>query len=412
MRDVATNHTRPIWAEVSASALISNLNAAELAARRQVGAAAGVIAVIKANAYGHGARECAPVLAATGVAWLGVTSVGEGVTVRRSLGILPQNISPNVLVMCGVWPGEIEALLQNCLTPVIWEPYHLDLLEAEARTRNMPPQSLAVHVEIETGMARQGVPAGPILGAFLERFTATSPLRLDGVLTHMASTEEVGNEQNDVQMRRFEEAFKQIESAGFMPSWVHAGNTSAIDGGVALRRLVAIAERSGALPLGRSGLGLYGYTLPLEPDAVPTLQPALKPALTWKTRVVSLREIAPGDAVGYSSTYIAMRPMRLALLPVGYADGFRRELSSTNERQGGAALIQGQRAPIVGRVSMDLTVVDITAIPGVAIGDEAVLLGSQGSETISAEEHAELAETIVYEILCGISDRVPRIVVE
>ena len=162
-----------------------------------------MLAVVKADAYGHGATECAPVLAAAGARWLGVTSAEEGVAVRGALGVLPQGLSPRVLVMCGIWPGEEAACIERGLTPVVWEPYHLDLLEAEARRRGMPPGSLPVHAEIDTGMARQGVAPGALLDRLLQRFPAGSPLALEGVLTHFASTECAEDPQNEQQMRAF-----------------------------------------------------------------------------------------------------------------------------------------------------------------------------------------------------------------
>ena len=250
-------------------------------------------------------------------------------------------------------------------------------------------------------------------------------------------------------MARFDAALQQVKAAGLRPEWVHAGNSSTVDAGTPLQSLRGLAEGVGARVMARPGLALYGYSLPLESvktAAGPLLdaeysphddriasaaagetawvggrvRQALQPVLSWKTRIVSLREVAAGDTIGYGAAYIAARPMRLALLPVGYADGLRRELSGSNTsaegrpatRPGGEVLLCGQRAPMVGRISMDLTMVDVTAIPAAAIGDEAVLIGEQdGQQHLGAEDHARIAGTIPYEILCGISDRVPRVVV-
>lgn len=399
MRDVPTHQTRPVWAEVSTSRLRANLRAVQQAA----GEAIDVLAVVKADAYGHGARECAPVLTAAGARWLGVTSVEEGVAVRQSLGILPQGMAaPRILVMCGVWAGEAEACIAHGLTPVVWEPYHLDLLEAAAKRRGMAAQSLPVHVEIDTGMSRQGVFPGRSFDALLARIPATSPLKIEGVMTHLASAEDTAGPQNAEQAGVFRMAVEQ--AATVRPQIIHVGNTSSVDGDVVQPWLPELAASVGARAMTRTGLALYGYASPLTAGAHHL---HLLPSLTWKTRVVSLREVETGTRIGYSATFTAARAMRLALLPVGYADGLRRELSST-----GAVLIHGKRAPIVGRVSMDLTIVDVTEIPGVAIGDEAVLLGVQGEERIGAEEHASLAGTIPYEVLCAISDRVPRLLVD
>ncbi|AFL86601.1 alanine racemase [Terriglobus roseus DSM 18391] len=424
MRPTPPNHTRPIWAEISASRLRDNFHALQAAAGTQV----QVLAVVKADAYGHSATECAPILAAAGAQWLGVTSAEEGLAVRASLAILPQGMTaPRILVMCGLWPGEEAGILDRGLTPVVWEPYHLDLLEAEARRRNLPPQSVAVHAEIDTGMARQGVAPGPLLDRLLQRFAPDSPLKLEGVMTHLASTEIGDDPQNQVQMIAFATALQQVAAAGLRPDYVHAGNTSSTDSGYMPQDLPALAASLGAQAMTRAGLALYGYALPLESvepqnrvshvhahteDFLsPRLSPKLKPVMTWKTRIVSLREVQCGDTIGYNATFVAPVTMRLALLPVGYADGFRRSLSASNTQPGGSVLLHGRRAPIVGRVSMDLTIVDVTAVPQVNIGDEAILLGESNGNRIGADDHARTAGTSAYEILCGISDRVPRIVV-
>lgn len=422
-------YTRPVWAEISARHLRDNYRRL----RHAAGDGLDVLAVVKANAYGHGATECAPVLAAAGARWLGVTGVEEGVAVRRSLAILPQGMVPRILVMCGVWLGEAEACLQHRLTPVVWEPYQLELLQKEATRLGLPPQSVEVHLEVDTGMARQGVEPGRPMERLLESFRAAPALRLEGVLTHLASAECVNEPQNHQQATRFEQALQQLAQAGCTPEIVHVGNTSGIDSGLCAGWLPALAQAFGARPMTRAGLALYGHALPLQDvsrsSALPlqdvsessvqepsektpasTLQP-LAPVLAWKTRVIGLRDIPAGATVGYNATYTATQPMRLALLPVGYADGFRRALSSTNSKPGGAVLVRGRRAPVIGRVSMDLSVIDASAVQGIAIGDEVTLLGSHASLSISAGEHAALAQTNVYEVLCGIHDRVPRVVV-
>ncbi|MGI4853697.1 MAG: alanine racemase [Janthinobacterium lividum] len=404
MRSVLPSHTRPISAEISAANLCANFDALRVAAGPQV----EVLAVIKADAYGHGAAECAPVLAAAGAHWLGVTSAEEGSAVRASLD--EAACSASILVMCGIWPGDEAACLDSSLTPVVWESYHLDLLESEARLRDLPAQSVPVHVEIDTGMARQGVTPGDVLEALLARFTPDTPLLLEGVMTHLASTECTADPQNARQMVRFAEALAQVQAAGLHPTLIHAGNTSSTDSGFVPHELPELARSMGAQAMTRGGLALYGYALPLE-NGSPHLHLRLQTVLAWKTRVVSLRDVRAGDTVGYNAAFVAPGPMRLALLPVGYADGFRRGLSSSTAQVGGEVLLQGHRAPIVGRVSMDLTVVDVTRLPQVQIGDEAVLLGRQGTEHIGADEQARIAGTSAYEILCGISDRVPRILV-
>ena len=416
MRPVAVQHTRPVWAEVSSTALGANY--------RRLCAAAGpgiaVLAVVKANAYGHGAAECAPVLARAGARWFGVTAVEEGVTVRNALraAAIPDT-DTRILIMCGVWQHEAAACFNHALTPVVWEPYQLALLEEEARQRGVPRDHFAVHVEIDTGMARQGVAPGPALAALLDALGNSPHLRLEALLTHFASAEVVDDPQNREQQRRFEAALHQVHTAGLTPALLHAGNTSGVDSAETAAWLPTLAAALGAPAsagprlMTRAGLALYGYALPLHQGAAEPVShlAAVEPALVWKTRIVSLRDLGRGETVGYNATYVTARPMRVALLPVGYADGFRRALSSTNAVEGSAVLLHGSRAPIVGRVSMDLSVVDVSAIPEAAVGDAVTLLGRDGALTISAAEHARLAGTNVYEVLCGISDRVPRLIV-
>jgi len=230
---------------------------------------------------------------------------------------------------------------------------------------------------------------------------AAPGIELGGVLTHFASTEVAHAAQTAEQRRSFEGALEQVRAAGLRPEWVHAGNSSFIDnedGEGELAWLLRVASGVGARGMVRSGLALYGYALPVEGDGVAAAAGRIEPVMTWKTRVLAVSEVPAGALVGYNGTFRAERPMRLALLPVGYADGLRREMSSSNVHAGGWVMVRGQRAGIVGRVSMNLTTVEVSGIPGVAAGDEVVLLG----EGITAEDHARICGTIAYEILCGV----------
>ncbi len=389
------------WIKVSQAALESNLSAL----RRVVGVGLteestrpALLAVIKANAYGHGAAVCAPVLARAGAEWLGVTDATEGALVRGALdaaGILPRD-QPRILVMCGLEAADVSLLVRHRLTPVVWFCEQLAWLAAHADVRD----PLALHVEIDTGMARQGARPGQELTHLLDALRGTPQLKLDGVLTHFASAEVAGSELTRRQQQRFEQAVEQFRTAAHRPAWLHAGNTSTLDEARLLPWLAAQANAVGARLLARTGLALYGYALPLEGGS-PQLATALTPVGTWRSRVVALRDLAPGETVGYNATFTATKPMRAALLPVGYADGLRRELSGTAAQPGGWVMLRGQRALILGRVSMNLTTVDVTAIPAVSLGDEATLLGPG----VTAEDHARLAHTISYEILCGLRAR-------
>lgn len=356
---------------------------------------ASVLAVVKARAYGHGAGLCAQVLASAGASWLGVTDAGEGALVRRSLDRThdSREVQPRVLVMCAPLPEDAAMIVANQLTPMVWSGHHLDWF-SHASTAGA---SIPIHLEIDTGMSRQGVPPGTALDLLLDRLSKTPQLHLEGVLTHFASAEISGSSLTALQRQRFETALTQVGDRGLRPEWIHIGNSSVIDEANSLPWLQQIASRYGARSLVRSGLALYGYCLPLE-NASSALRDLLAPVLSWKSRIVDLRDLPPGAKIGYNGTFMAPAAMRLALLPVGYADGLRRELSASNAQPGGWCMLHGRRAPIIGRVSMNLTTIDVTSIPHASFGDEVTLLG----DGITAEDHAGIAHTIPYEILCGL----------
>jgi alanine racemase len=384
------------WIEISEERLAANYRAIAQAA----GAQTAVLAVVKANAYGHGVEFCSTVLARAGAPWLGVASAYEGARARSALGEagIARRDQPAILVMCGFLQQDVEAIAEHALTPVVWTPEQVGWLEGTG---------LAVHVEVDTGMARQGVHPGDELDDLLDELTA-SGLTLDGIFTHFCAAEVAHSELTQRQERRFEAAVKQVLAKGLAPKWVHAGSSSSVDNPAQSSPwLVNLANSVDARAMVRCGIALYGYCSPItgaDAASVPSkLRPALRPVMTWKTRVLSLRDLAAGETVGYNATFTAPAPMRLAMLPVGYADGLRRQLSGSDARPGGWVILHSrdgsaQRAPIAGRVTMNLTMVDVTAIPGVHIGDEVVVLG----DGITADDHARLAATIPYEILCAV----------
>jgi alanine racemase len=397
------------WVEISERRLVANYKTLVQAA----GGETAVLAVVKANAYGHGACVCAPVLARAGAEWLGVADVVEAAVVREAMAAgVADDKQPRILVMSGLLGEDVEAIVRHGLTPVVWEQQQMEGLAAAVRQRGGDVAPLPIHLEIDTGMARQGVAPGEELHTLLHWLKRQPHLRLDGVMTHFASSEVAGAALTKTQRKRFEEAIAAVAAVGLQPEWVHAGNSSSLDnqpldkqgaeGSVAWLR--SLAANVGARSMVRSGVALYGYCLPIEQagsgdDAVQAkVRSRLEPVMTWKTRVIGLREVEAGDTVGYNATFRAEKSMRLALLPVGYADGLRRELSGSNARPGGWAMVHGRCAAIVGRVSMNLTVVDVTEIPGVAVGDEVVVLG----DGVTADDHARLAHTISYEIVCGV----------
>lgn len=379
--------TRPVWAEISRSALIQNFRCLQ----RLAGPDAELVAVIKANAYGHGLADCAQALVAAGARWFGITCVEEGVALRA---ICPE---ARILVMSGVWHGEAETLLEHRLTPVVWERPHLILLEIAAQKRGLSAGAIPIHFEIDTGMSRQGVPPEH-LAPVLDGLGAGSPFCLEALMTHFHSPENESATRS--QERVLAEALTTCTDRGLRPKYLSAGSSAAFFH-LATDRIADLARPSGAQRMLRPGIALYGYAP--NPDTASDLQPVL----SWKTRVVSLREIPPGTTVGYDGTFTAERTTKLALLPVGYADGLSRALSNR-----GAVLIRGQRAPIAGRISMDHTSVDVTGIPGVERGDEVVLIGRQGGQTITAADMAQQIGTIPYEVLCDVGARVPRVLVE
>ncbi len=386
---------RPCWVEISSQALEHNYRfLCSLAAGE-----AELLAMVKADAYGHSLALCAPAAVRAGARWLGVTSVEEAIAARAAC---PQ---VRILVMTGCFPGEGLEALKHCLTPVAWEHWQLDELESAARAADLAPGAFPIHLEIDTGMSRQGVSLDA-LATVLARFTAGSPLRLEGVLTHLFAPDETDGRATEAQLESLGEAVAQIAAAGLHPQWLSVGASATLVNGDAAR-LGALARRWGMKAMIRPGLALYGVTPQFEPDEPPAVAAAraqLKPVLSWKTRVAGVRSIPAGAVVGYNGTFVATEPMRLALLPVGYADGLDRRLGNHF-----SLLVRGERAPLVGRISMDLAVIDVTEIAGVQAGDEVVILGKQGAETISASEHAEATSTIPWEVFTRIGARVRRV---
>jgi len=373
------------WIEIAEANLAANFRTLQAAA----GPATEILAVIKANAYGHGAERCALILARAGARWLGVTNASEGVRVRHVL--TASGFDPRILVMCGFFAEDVAALHQHRLTPVVWT------LQQAAWLRDQP---LPIHIEVDTGMNRQGIRPGSDLAQLLA-FAAASSLPVEGVMTHFASSEETASPLNHSQRQVFHIALDQVRPSGIQPAFIHAGASSAVDNPVQPSGWLAdFAQSHNARPMVRTGIALYGYTLPIDAPTpfAGAIRPALLPVLTWKTRILSVANLGIGDSVGYNAVFTATAPLRVALLPVGFADGLRRELSSTNHRPGGWVIIHGQRAPILGRISMNLTVVDVTHIRNTQPDDEVTVLGPG----ITADDHARLAETTAYEILCGI----------
>jgi len=360
-----------------------------------------LLAIVKADAYGHGLALCAPAAVRAGARWLGVTSVEEGAAARA---LCPE---VEILVIGGPFLGQGAEVVAHRLTAVVWQDWQLDELEDAARAAQCEGATVPVHLELDTGMSRQGVGAGELEQILARLSDRDSALRISGLMTHLYAADESDGEATREQLELTVRMVERVLTAGLKPEWLHVGNSAAVLAGSVPRALLAICDRFRLKAMARPGLALFGLApefLPDEPEVVAELRGRLRRVLEWKTRVVSVRSVEPGRVVGYNGTFVATEPMRLALLAVGYADGLNRALSNR-----GSVLIGGQRAPIVGRISMDQTVADVTGIPGVVAGDEVVLLGRQGSESITAEEHARWAGTIPWEIFTSITDRVERI---
>ena len=344
-------------------------------------------AVIKADAYGHGATPCAFSLEAAGAKWFGVTTTDEGMPLRSA------GIRSRILLMTGFWRGEEEEVVRQNLTATVWERWHVEVLNQAAERLEAPPQP--IHLKIDTGMGRLGVTLDEV-ASMCRLIKRSSHLALEGISTHFASSEVLDSPITEVQKQNFNRALRIVKDEGLSPSICHMDNT----GGV-------LAQPETWKNMVRPGIALYGYALRATRggEPVPAKSPLpLQPALSWRTAVISIREFGAGQALGYNGTYTTTRTSRIAVLPVGYADGYRRGLSNR-----GRVIIRDAYAPIVGSISMDLTLVDVTEIPGAEVGDDVVLIGTSGTLKVDAIEIADLCGTVPYEILCGISKRVPRI---
>jgi alanine racemase len=393
--------TRSCWAEISTRSLEDNYRFLGSLAPRD----AELMAILKADAYGHSLALCAPAVVRAGARWIAVTSVEEGMAARA---LCPQT---RVMVIGGVVPGQGAEVVNHELTAVVWESTQLDDLEAAARTAGLRADSLPLHLEIDTGMSRQGTNLKE-LPSLLARFAPGSPLRLEGIMTHLFAADESTGQVTQNQLSELQAALEIVEAAGLYPDWLNVGQSSVLlstDGA----SIAALAARHGMKALLRPGLALYGIVPRFYPDfakdapeALIEARSRLQPVLAFKTAILGIRAIPAGAVVGYNGTFVATEPMRLALVTAGYADGLARLLGNRF-----SLLVRGMHAPLIGRVSMDHAVLDVTEIDGVVAGDEVVILGTQGDETITAYDHADATDTIPWEVLTRIAARVPRVAV-
>jgi alanine racemase len=368
---------RPTCAEIDLGALAWNLR--EI--RRVAGEGVRVMCVVKADAYGHGARACAQRLEREGADWFAVALPEEGVALREA------GVTRPILCLEGFWEGQAALCARERLTPIV---FRLDVAEQFDSAAREVGVVADVHVEIDTGMNRSGVRADAA-AEFAARLLEFKNLRVGGLLTHFASADESAAEEfTSGQATRFAGAVEAFRAAGHEPAFEHLSNSAA-----------TFARVAAGAPMVRPGGALYGlWRDVLRPQAEP---PALRPVMAWRTRVTLLKRVPAGETLGYGRTHTLARDSLIATLPVGYADGFRRALSNR-----GRVLVRGMFAPVVGRVSMDMTMIDVTDVPGVSHDDAVTLVGADGDEQLTAEELARDAGTISYEITCGVGARVPR----
>jgi alanine racemase len=368
---------RPTWAEISLPVLQHNY----LTIRNHLGGTAQLMAVVKANAYGHGAAECARALEEVNADWFGVALVEEGIELRRA------GITRPVFCLGGFWRGQADIVIANELTPAVYRIDQAEELNARAGALG---RVVNFHLKVDTGMGRLGIQMDE-LAEFARALGRFDNVKLDGVMTHFAAADSATTDYTEGQIARYEKAVEILRNFGFNLSWRHMANSAGIH---------AYPQSHGNLA--RVGAAMYG----LKRDVLtPRIEPFdTRPVMSLHSRIVMLKTVPAGTPLGYGLTFTTARESRIATLPVGYADGLRR-LHSNN----GRVLIRGRFAPIVGRVSMDLTIVDVTDVPGAELGAETVLIGERNGLRISAEDLAEQIGTISYEIVTGISARVPRV---
>jgi alanine racemase len=364
---------RPTWAEIDLEALAWNLGLA----RRTLGSVP-VLAVVKADAYGHGAVEVARTLEKERVDWFGVALPEEGVELRRAGVMRP------VLLLGGLAPAQADLVLEHGLTPAVFRADQVEALGAAAGRRGT---RVSAHLKIDTGMGRLGVPAAEV-AAFAAVLARSPRVRLAGAFSHLAAADDPSDPFTERQVELFLGAVQVLRSSGLALEAIHLANSAAVTD-----------HRAAWLTLARPGIVLYGYPPSSKVSPLPW-----RPVLSLKSTVIYLKDVPAGTSIGYGRAYVTPRPARIASLAIGYDDGLPRLLGNR-----GHVLVRGRRAPIVGRVSMDLTTLDVTEIPGVRLGDIAVVIGRDAEEFLGADQIASWAETISWEVLCGVGARVPRV---
>ena len=374
---------RPTWAEIHLENLAANFRQI----KGIVSPAARVMAIVKADAYGHGAVESARRLAREGADWFGVAIPEEGIQLRAA------GITQPILSLGGFWPAQAAACLQQRLTPVV---YRLDMIESVNQAASDAGVVADVHVKIDTGMGRLGIRFDELTN-FVSKLDRFRNVRIDGLMSHLAAADDTSCQPlTRDQINRFDEAAGVFRQAGYHPTYLHLSNSAGIYG-----------HREAWGNIVRPGGVLYGLWRDVLPLTIS--DPKLAPVMSLHSRISMLKWVPPGETIGYGCTFEASRKSLIATLPIGYHDGYRRALSNRAN-----VIVRGTYAPVVGRISMDLTLIDVTNVSGVELGDKVTLLGwdrdNVGSD-ISAEDLARIAGTLSYEVTCGIGERVPRLYV-
>jgi len=366
---------RPTVIEIDLAALRRNYHAL-----REAAGSADMMVVVKADAYGHGAVPIARTLAAEGCAHFGVATISEAGE------LLDAGVRTRIYLLGGFFPEQAREILALDVTPFIFDVSIVAPLNAAAL--ELGRQNVAVHLKIDTGATRLGVMPSELARA-IEELRAATALKLEGACTLFANAGDPTSVVTDSQLRVFNDALATLATAGMRPEVVHAANSAAL-----------VLRPDSHFNLVRPGLATYG----LPPVLAVREKVDLTPVMTFKTRLMQTKRVPAGTGVGYGHTFVTQRETVIGILPVGYADGYRRGLQNGCE-----VLIGGRRAPVVAAVSMDLTEIDLTDLPGVKVGDEVILWGRSGDDTISVNDAARIAQTISYEMLCTVGRRVSRV---
>jgi len=371
---------RPTWAEIDLENLAANFSSI----KKRVGTERRIMAVVKANAYGHGAVDCARRLASEGADWFGVALPEEGIKLRES-GILQP-----ILSLGGFWNTQASACIQQQITPVV---YRLDMIHALNQAAREAGVVADVHVKIDTGMGRLGIRFDE-LREFVDGLRQFENIRVDGLLTHFAAADDPSCKPlTQDQITRFDEAVRLFRKHGHRPTHLHLANSPGVWG-----------QSEGWGNMVRPGGALYGLWRDILPHAAE--KPGLAPVMSLYSRITLLKWVPQGETIGYGCTFEASRKTLIATLPVGYDDGYMRGLSNRAH-----VIVRGTYAPVVGRVSMDFILIDLTNVEAAEVGDKVTLIGQEGELKIPAEDLAKIAGTLSYEVTCGISERVPRLYV-